>query len=388
MEKVVAVVFALVALVHIGCTGTSGPGGQRLRVKVDRPDLPIAAASDLELASFKDGDALFEATIRESDGLGPLYIRDSCAACHRNDGRGPGFVRKLISRRPVGAAARASLFPFGTTERPFVAAGARQPVLAVANETVSFVRRLPPAVFGRGYIEAISSQEIERIAKAASARVGTARGRPNRLQDGSIGRFGVKARLATLDEFTADALNGDMGITTPLRRTEQLGPEGLSDDEKPGLDFPAERVQRISEYVRLLDIPRRAAQSAEGAELFAMAGCATCHVVSLHTDLRFPVRALADVEAPIYSDLLLHDMGEALSDGQYEGDALPREFRTAPLIGLRYLPNLLHDGRARNVAEAIDAHGAEDSEAHDSFVLYRALKPSARDVLLKFVDSL
>jgi len=378
----------LLALALAGCARASAEISFQPGTRVDRPGLPLNRASEAELASFREGDALFEATVRASDGLGPLYVRDSCAACHQGDGRGPGFVSKLA---PLGASSKnelASLLPWGPTERPFVAAGAKQALRSADPQRLRSVRRLPPAVFGRGYLEAIQERELERVAAAAAARSGTVRGRSNRLADGKIGRFGVKARLATLEHFTADALNGDMGITTPIRPSEPPGPEGLLDDDKPGIDFDASRLARLSDYVRLLEIPFRAAPAGAALALFERVGCASCHVPSLRTEPHFRVAALSDIDAPVYSDLLLHDMGEALSDGQYEADAQPREFRTAPLIGVRFLPSLLHDGRARDVAEAIEAHGTPGSEARESFASYRDLSRADQARLIRFVEAL
>ena len=368
------------------CAGSSDD--VKPRARVDRPGLPLASASEEELQLFREGDALFEATVRESDGLGPLYVRDSCAACHQGDGRGPGFVNKLAPTTAMSRVELDRLLPFGPTERPFVTANAKLALLTPDPEKLRSVRRLPPAVFGRGYIEAISESEIERVAELARARTGTARGRPNRLKTGAIGRFGIKARLATLVDFTADALNGDMGVTTPMRPREPSGPEGLEDDGKPGIDFDAKRVARISDYVRLLEIPARKRQDSDARALFDAVGCAACHVPSLHTEPRFRVAALANIDAPIFSDLLLHDMGEARSDGQYEEDARPSEFRTAPLIGVRFLSTLLHDGSAHNVVEAIEAHGASGSEGRDSLQRYKGLSPDERAGLVRFVEAL
>jgi len=374
-------------LVIVGCAGgaeaPSGPGA-----RVDRAGSPLDRASEAELRSFREGDALFEATVRESDGLGPLYVRDSCAACHQSDGRGPGFVRKLAPLRALSKAEFSALLPFGPTERPFMTAGAKQALRSSDSDELRTVRRMPPAVFGRGYLEAIREQELERLSAAAARRSGTVRGRPNRSSDGKIGRFGVKARLATLEHFTADALNGDMGITTPLRPSEPAGPEGLSDDGKPGIDFDASRVTSLSDYVRLLEIPFRHAVDGPALALFEQVGCASCHVPSLRTEAHFRVAALSDIDAPVYTDLLLHDMGEELSDGQYEADAQPREFRTAPLIGLRFLPSLLHDGRAHDVAEAIEAHGVPGSEGRESVTSYHRLSQADRSRLVRFVETL
>jgi CxxC motif-containing protein (DUF1111 family) len=92
-----------------------------------------------------------------------------------------------------------------------------------------------------------------------------------------------------------------------------------------------------------------------------------------------------------YGDFLLHDMGEGLADGRPEGDADGREWRTAPLwgIGLTQVVSghtfLLHDGRARNVEEAILWHGGEAQAARDG---YAALPAEDREALVRFVNSL
>ncbi|HEX2877646.1 MAG TPA: di-heme oxidoredictase family protein [Polyangiaceae bacterium] len=357
------------------------------KVKVDHPGLPLEKLTERELQRFKEGDGLFEATVRESDGLGPLYVRDACAACHASDGRGPGLVMKVAPKNGDPTLA-AKLLPFGSTERPYATAGAKTALLAPAHPELQPTPRLPPAVFGRGFLEAISDQDIERLAKLASERTGAERGRINRLKTGSIGRFGLKARLATLHDFAADALSSDMGVSSPSRPEEPAGPEGLRDDAKPGVDFNAEQVTLLAEYVRVLQIPKRQASSVRGPALFAAARCSVCHTPSFTTSTAFPVKALAGVSADVYTDLLLHDMGAALSDGLTEEGAGPREFRTAPLIGLRFLPSLLHDGRARNVSEAIAAHGEADSEGRDSVTAFKALPERDQQELVKFVESL
>lgn len=369
-------------------TTESGPAATPTRrITVDRASLPLSALTDAELMRFKQGDALFEAIIREGDGLGPLYIRDACNACHVDDGRGPGLVTKMA---PVGdnGANVDELLPFGTTERPYATAGAKTPLLAPRGDRLKVTPRLPPAVFGRGFLEAIADEDIERLARRAAERRGSARGRPNRLKDGSIGRFGVKARLATLEHFVVDALSSDMGLSSPARPEEPPGPEGLRDDHKPGVDFSAEQVSLLRDYLRGLAIPERREVSPRGSALFEQVGCADCHEPELRTRADYPVRALADVPAVVYTDLLLHDMGEARADGQHEEGAKPRDFRTAPLIGLRFLPSFLHDGSAKTVRDAIAAHGAEDSEGRDAARSFLSLTPAEQAALVSFVEAL
>jgi CxxC motif-containing protein (DUF1111 family) len=127
-----------------------------------------------------------------------------------------------------------------------------------------------------------------------------------------------------------------------------------------------------------------------GQELFAAVRCASCHVPVQRTGPS-AVRALADREVALYSDLLLHDMGDGLADYRADGSADGREWRTAPLWGLRVMREflrgeafLLHDGRARSVDEAIRLHGGEAQGARDAFV---ALPPADRAALLDFVES-
>jgi CxxC motif-containing protein (DUF1111 family) len=357
------------------------------RVKVDRPGLPLERLSATELSRFKQGDALFDTTLRESDGLGPLYVRDACSACHAGDGRGPGLVTK-VGVKNGDAALAAKLFPFGNTERPYTTAGAKTALLAPPHPELMVTHRLPPAVFGRGYLEAIADADLERLAELARARTGSARGRLHRLKDGQIGRFGVKARLATLEQFAADALSSDMGVSSPQFPQEPRGPESLHDDAKPGVDFTAEQVARLGDYLRTLAIPERAAANTAGQKAFDAAGCGDCHAPSFTTDVKFPVAALAGVRADVYTDLLLHDMGAAMSDGLIEGNAGPHEFRTAPLMGLRFLPSFLHDGRATTVKDAILAHDAEDSEGRDSARRFLALSDAEQRALVTFVEAL
>ena len=103
------------------------------------------------------------------------------------------------------------------------------------------------------------------------------------------------------------------------------------------------------------------------------------------------IRALAFRDLEIYSDLILHDLGEELSDGRPDGDDAPREWRTPPLWGLRVMRDfldgeayLMHDGRARSVHQAVVLHGGEAARARAA---YERLAPVDRAALLAFVES-
>ncbi|MES1205580.1 MAG: di-heme oxidoredictase family protein [Pseudomonadota bacterium] len=386
------------------------------RRSVDRPDQPLATATRQEIARFQAGDRLFELPFREPDGLGPLFIRASCEACHQADGRGPGLVGKMVvvQQDGVTAAADQSALAYGTTQRPHVAAGARRPLGVPGADTLAqaaapAVRttfRLPPAVFGRGYLEAVADSEIERLATRAAGRHDGIRGRINRVryeseanpgtavhrhrhgQSGIIGRFGLKARIATLDEFAADALQGDMGLTSPVRPAEPPNPDGLTDDAKPGVDITGDDLNTLADYLRLLEIPHRAGDTDRGRDLFARALCAECHVPALATRTDYPIAALADRQAPVFTDFLLHDMGAQLADGITDASAAPGEWRTAPLIGLRFSPAFMHDGRAKTVEEAVLAHEGPGSEANVAVARFRAFEAAARSELIRFVEGL
>jgi len=128
-----------------------------------------------------------------------------------------------------------------------------------------------------------------------------------------------------------------------------------------------------------------------GAELFREAACAECHLPALRTGADAILPGLANRSIAAYTDLLLHDMGDALASMRGEFDATGKDWRTAPLWGLgRRLKrhgsaDLLHDGRARDATEAILWHGGEASYSRDFFM---RLSREERDALLAFLRSL
>lgn len=326
------------------------------RVILDDPtDAPIAELDARQTRRFALGDAAFELVFREAQGLGPRFIRQSCTGCHENDSRGPGMVHRSAD---------------GTLLRPRALAGRGDTIPEDAQ------RRFGPPVFGRGYVEAVADAELERVARDQADHPHVS-GRVPRLEDGTIGRFGLKSKLATLEGFVAEAYLNDMGITSPHRPHEE------GEDAKPGIDLEADVVEQVADYVRMLAIPSRA--ETPGADLFEQVGCATCHVPTMRTRANHPIRQLAGIDAPIYSDLLLHDMGVDLADGIAEGPASGSEWRTSPLIGIRHMNAYLHDGRARTVAEAVRMHAGEARFAREAF---GQLADEARGRLIRFVESL
>lgn len=388
----------LAVLLFLAACSASDDEGPIL-VGLDPTDAPIAGLDATWRARFREADATFDIAWRPSQGLGPLYIRTSCASCHEADAKGPGFVTKMAG----------DALPWGDTVRPYAAGGASTTIEPDPDAQVS--TRIGPAVFGRGFMEAIDDAEIERVAAEQAARGGPIRGRVRRVpwrsaanpdarfhdhgpgDDDLVGRFGLKASVATLDDFAAGALVGDMSITSPLRPDELPNPEGLTDDDHVGIDATLEVVNLDADYVRLLDLPRRVDPQeddalARGADTFVAIGCADCHVPSLHTRRDWPIAAFADVDVAVFTDLLVHDMGDGLADGVIEGDAGPRDWRTAPLVGLRHLRSYLHDGRADTLDDAIVAHGDPESEARLVTEAYLDLDDDAQADLLAYLATL
>jgi CxxC motif-containing protein (DUF1111 family) len=409
---------ALVVAGAIGTIGTIGIGGtigcvgadsvdtsKPVLITEDNSDDPLSDLTPELQKAFDDGDAFFEARMFSAQGLGPLYIRTSCASCHANDGKGPGFVQKMAAFDDDGALLP---LPFGNTVHPFVDGGATTPILP-PDGAVHVSTRIGPAVFGRGFVEAIDDAVIEGFEAAQRNRDDGISGRIHRVRwqsaanpdpivhdhqpgdEGLIGRFGLKGRIATLDEFTADAFQGDMGITSPMRPTEIANPDGVVDDFKAGVDIDNDRVNAVAMYMRLVDMPRRDfvdVNEADGAAVFAEARCAVCHVPEQHTAVDWAVAPLADRTVFLFTDLLLHDMGEGLKDDIVDGDASGREWKTPPLLGNRFFDGYLHDGRSKTVREAIAAHSSDGSEANDSVARFNALSAAQQDLLVRYVESL
>jgi CxxC motif-containing protein (DUF1111 family) len=379
----------------------SGPTGAALHAV----DVPIDGLSPDEITLFNKGDGLFGLPFREVDGLGPYYVRSSCSACHAEGTRGPGLVQKMVVVEADGitTAADQSLLPWGHTVRRGLAAGAKVPLVPPSDPRVKVSTRVGPPVLGRGYMEAVTDAEIERMESEQALRTDGIHGHVNRVVYGSVtntdptfgthnkgdanlvGRFGLKARIVSLDDFTADAFQGDMGITTPMRPTELDNPDGLTDDAHPGVDIDVGAVNTIAGYLRRIAIPVRVGLTDQGRELFDRTKCSVCHVPSLKTRPDYPIKELAGIDAPIFTDMLVHDMGVTLADGMTDGTAGSRAWRTSPLIGLRFSKTFLHDGRVTSVEDAIKAHDGEASSSSQSF---SALSASDRDVLLRYVEAL
>ncbi len=383
------------------------------------------------------------------DGLGPLFNARSCSGCHFKDGRGrpamgpdeePSALLIRTGRSDSGARAKGFVDPnYGGQIQNFALPGLK-PEAKVRYETKSSVftfadgetlelsrpfyrleslgygplaegvklgPRVPPQVFGLGLLEAIPTSVLTKNADPDDANGDGISGRPNRVFDRKLkktvmGRFGWKAGQPSVAQQSAAAFNGDMGLTTslfpkPNHTPAQKACEGLPNGGSPEVN---DRSFELVEFYMLTLAPpaRRAPTSAfvrRGAALFHAAKCDACHLPELRTGTLEGFPELSQQKIHAYTDLLLHDMGAGLGDGVREADAAGSEWRTAPLWGLGLVARvradgdeglyLLHDGRAKTVAEAIAWHGGEAESARGAF---RQMNREDRAALIAFVMDL
>lgn len=380
---------------------------------------------------------------RDVSGLGPMFNRPSCAACHLKNGRGRApdasgekMTTMLVRLSLPGEDAHGAPHPhpaygdqLNDSAVPGIAAEGqarlrwhehaerfadgeeirlRRPEVVFSElaygplgDNILISPRIAPPVFGLGLLEAVPEQALLDL--AALPKPHGVRGRPNRVWDPEqgrsiIGRFGWKANAGTLRQQTAAAFLGDLGITSPPLPQEnctqpQTACRGAPSAAHPELEDA--RLQSVVLYQQMLAVPARRnvgdPQVMHGEKLFGRAGCESCHVPGLRTALDAALPMLAGQTIRPYSDLLLHDMGEGLADGRPDHLASGREWRTPPLwgIGLSETVNghaaYLHDGRARSLAEAILWHGGEATAAREAF---RHMDRTERDALLRFLQSL
>ena len=392
---------AAAALALIGC-------GDLLTEAPDDGDLfdaPVEGLTAAELAAFVRGDGEFGRRFSPLSGLGPIFNDVSCASCHSGDGR--GRLENALQR--IGSPDNDMLRALGGPQIQTRAVPGSFAEQLPPSTPMSL--RLPPPVFGVGLIEAIDEATILALADSADADGDGISGRPNWVYAGAyvphsapgggaqlrIGRFGRKAQVSNLIEQTVEAYHQDMGITSEFLPVENVNPLSSVDDaavdRTPDPEVSQGTVQAVVHYLRTLAPPAPAPDNAsrtEGRNLFTQIGCASCHVPALRTG-QSQIAALVDRQAELYSDLLLHDMGEALADNRPDGSATGREWRTTPLWGLRLMRRflngeafLLHDGRARTVDEAIRLHGGEGLASRQAF---EALTPAQRAALIGFVET-
>jgi CxxC motif-containing protein (DUF1111 family) len=391
------------------------------------------------------GDLHFEATFVAApaplfQGLGTIYNSNSCFNCHVNDGRGkpiqasepmtsmlfrtsvpgtdphggplgaPGFGGQLQDKAIFGVAAEAGVQVLWE-ETPFTFADGdtvllRRPVWSVVTPYAALPAgwmmspRVAPPVHGMGLLEQIAAQDLLAQEDAADRDGDGISGRANRVWDAvrkqeTVGRFGWKAEAPTLEQQVAGAYNEDMGITNRVFPIESSHGQPQFDGRSDEPEVADSVFDAVVFYVKTLAVPARRNVTdpivRRGKDIFRAANCEGCHRSSFttRTDMAFPEASGQKIHP--YTDLLLHDLGPALSDDRPAFAAGGSEWRTPPLwgIGLTQVVNghnnFLHDGRARSLLEAILWHGGEAARSVD---YVRNLNRADREALVAFLKSL
>jgi len=413
--------------------------------------LPAANLDAASKAAFFTGNSFFNlawvaapSSTTARDGVGPIFNARSCSTCHFKDGRGrppldeteplEGLLLRLSipGTGPHGAPVPDPVYggqfqPFALPDVP--AEGKVRirydevPGTFADSETYSLRRpryelvdlaygpldpqvrlspRVAPAMIGLGLLEAVPEDEIvARVDENLAVGDGIV-GKVNRVWDSTagevrIGRFGWKAEEPSVRQQSAGAFQGDMGITSSLAPTEpctSAQSECLDSPSGGEPEIDDESFDKVVLYSQTLAVPERAGwnepQVLRGRALFREASCSRCHVPR-HRTGEHEVAALSHQVIWPYTDLLLHDMGEDLSDDRPVFGATGREWRTPPLWGIGRVRQVnrhelfLHDGRARGFAEAILWHGGEAEGAREAF---RHMPKDDRAALIAFLESL
>ncbi len=418
----------------------------------DAFSLPAAALDPNHRRAFFVGNSFFNqnwvsapSTLASRDGLGPLFNARSCSTCHFKDGRGRPpehgqAMNTMLARislpnqrgpagEPVGDPTygdqiQNNALPGVPPEADVIVEYQEIPGRFASGEAFSLRRplyrlarlgygapapglllspRVAPSMIGLGLLEAVSQATLDALSDAADRNGDGISGRTNQVLDQAqgrltTGRFGWKAEQPNVRQQIAAAFSGDMGLSSSLFEGQnQTAPEPgaahLPDGGSP--EVSEEVLDAMTLYVRTLAVPARRNHTdpevMRGEELFATAGCKSCHVPTLAIESPHGLPEIPAQDVHPYTDLLLHDLGEGLTDSRPSFVAEGREWRTPPLWGIGLLARvnghtlLLHDGRARSFAEAILWHGGEAEAARSRFV---HMTRSEREALLKFLESL
>ncbi|MEY3503072.1 MAG: hypothetical protein RL763_1140 [Pseudomonadota bacterium] len=382
-------------------------------------------------------------------GLGPMFLATNCAACHVNAGRGRVLdasgalpIQHVLRISVPGEGPHGSpkpdphygteiqMFDIVTRKDPEARAGEAEVYIDWIAKTFSFpdgerielrqpqVRiektnfgplaegammslRNSQAMVGLGYLEAISEKDILQVAQQQKTQ--GLNGRPNFVRDDInkkqvMGRFGWKANQPSIKQHIAAAFSSDIGITSAVYPQTDCQPvqlECLAAIKSAKPELRPELWDSITFWTQALEVPKQRhtdkPEVMRGEALFVSTGCAMCHVAEWRTGKYEAVPQISNQRIRPYTDLLLHDMGPDLADGRPDFKASGSDWRTPPLWGIGLSKQVsastsfLHDGRARNLLEAIVWHGGEAQASRDKFT---ALLAPQRQDLLEFLNSL
>jgi CxxC motif-containing protein (DUF1111 family) len=415
---------------------------------------PLAGLTANQTKFFQAGRVSFASAETVADGLGPTMNLDSCGGCHSQPAIGgssppvnpqvafatnlgarntlPSFITANGPVREVRFVKNADGTPDGGVHDLFTIAGRSdasgcamsQPNFASAMASRNAIFRIPTPLFGAGLIEEIPDSAIiaNQTVSAPQRRTFGIRGRPNIVlagntisgqpnsngNDGTIARFGWKGQNKSLLLFSGEAYNVEMGITNELFQTERneygpcqyaVTPNDTTNNDAVDAVGAISDIEKFALFMRMLapptassDTPGGAPSITRGAAVFDAVGCAACHTPAMRTG-NAKIVALRNQVASLYSDLMIHDMGPGLADGVSQGQAGPRDFRTAPLWGLGQRLFFLHDGRAADLIVAIQAHASgstrtnDASEANLVVAGFNSLREQQKQDLLNFLRS-
>jgi CxxC motif-containing protein (DUF1111 family) len=430
----------LSAGVIAGCADAPGDDGEQIEFASTDQAVTAAAGDPLPGITTADFDAArtaFSTVEGLDDGLGPIFNEKACGNCHTQGAIGGAGVQieRRFGRFVNGAFDSLSnkggslrqLFTVG----PFTGASGQacNPPLEVEppEATVHNVGRLTTPLFGAGLIDAIPDSDITANANAQPASIrGTVNNvkvllpnpaDPSQVLNGTkVGRFGWKAGIAALVQFSADAYLNEMGITTQhcIKGTSVLSfateskPNGIAqpagcDDRGPGgAGVPAgtddgvgscagglsEIQDDVDEFFKfmtfLAPVPRLPIDpniNLQGGTVFNRIGCAGCHLLKDYVTPAHPANGVP----PSFTfrprtDFLLHDIGTGDMIGN-DGDSVARTrlMRTAPLWGLHVRTHFMHDGSQTSITGAIQVHAGQALAARNAF---NALNASDRNAML------
>lgn len=386
------------------------------------------------------GDQFVTAPNVINGGLGPVFNQASCEGCHVSNGRSPfpsaeSDLRGLLFRLSMpGRGPHNEPLPvpdFGGQLQTKAVFG-KSPEAKLSWQEVEEVRsyldgekislrkfnytfiqpyrnipaemlyspRIAPPVIGLGLLEAIKESDIMSLSDPADLDGDGISGKVNMVwdvlaQQFAIGRFGWKAGQPNLLQQTAAAYNNDMGITNPLFTKEACSGQEQADTLSDDPEIDLKTLKAATFYPQSLAVPKRRnwadADVKKGKELFFKIQCNSCHQYKFITGTHPEFGFLSQQTIFPYTDLLLHDMGDGLADNRPDFEANGKEWKTPALWGIGLTKtvgnhsNFLHDGRARNLEEAIMWHGGEAEKSKEAF---SKLNKKDRQAVIKFLESL
>jgi CxxC motif-containing protein (DUF1111 family) len=392
---------------------------------------PIAGLTPGELAAFNTFMSTFTEVDSVATGLGPGYNLDSCTGCHAQPAAGgsspainpqiaaatrnsanntvPRFLSQNGPVREVRFVQNPDGSPDGGVHDLFSIQGRHdapgcQEAQTDFSNTSNLRFRIPTPTFGGGLIESIPDSVIlSNLASNNQIKRGFGiSGHVNTTgNDGTVTRFGWKAQNKSLTVFAGEAYNVEQGVTNEVFPNERnWNPtcmyNGTPEDHTNYTTNQASDVEAFATVMRFLAPPKpvtiaastSAGQStSNGLSVFNRVGCALCHTPTLTTGKSFSA-ALTNQPVNLYSDLAVHGMGQGLADNITQGSAQGDEFRTAPLWGLGQRIFFLHDGRTKDLMQAIQDHASRNSEANTVIQLFNSLHDSDQQDLLNFLRSL